>query len=874
MAGPYRIDKIKLVLLVLFAMAPAALAQQRLPVPGANGTLTGSRESEPLRSVTNPGAPTTRQSITPAGIQTVFQARIHALEFGAKSSEIWLLRDGADRYYKGDLIRVDWKQNRIVDRIPIGGTPGLQGLAWDRVRNRLLATVVAPGKAGAVSLLQVHDGLTKVATGFGTTLSGAPGASSRRVVVPLTFNGQLAVLDASSGALEGHVPVGVSPFAAVIDSNGDVAWVSNWGGRVPKPGERSAPLGASKDRAVVDSRGIAASGTVQRVDLNARCVTHTLETGLHPTALAWDQRGARLYVANTNADSITVIDTARNRVAGTVPLDFFDGPAFGIAPTALALAPDGKRLWVACAGINAIAQFRTERGLQLEGLIPTAYYPHTLAVSWDGGQILVGTFFGVGEGSVEKPNERYQFATRSTAHVIAVPEPDQLAAYTTAVAENTHLALKGSLRHAVETAIKAEPLPVPRRAGDPSLIEHVVYIIKENQTYDAIFGDVGGANGDRSLALYGPEVAPNHHKLAREFVLFDNFYATGYHSNDGHAWMTQANVVAYLLWPGWTGRDPPFNGTDPLAYSKTGFLWNPVMALGKTVRSYGEFANGTTDVRNHAEGVRRWQAGEDLSKRFHLRADIEPLNRIIAENYPPFTLDVPDVVRAQIFLKDLVHWNEADNMPNLVILQLPMDHTLASAPGKPTPKACVADNDLALGMVVEALTKSKFWPKMAILVAEDDGLSSLDHVDGRRIAAFAISPYTRRGIVDSTFYSQTSMVKTIELMLGVEPMTLFDRIATDMRAAFASTANFAPYSAEPPLQSLTEQNPDTSILSGKARQAAAESARMDFSAPDAAPMGRLSQIIWHSVRGWDAKYPATRRAAFLPGEAAHDDDDR
>jgi hypothetical protein len=442
------------------------------------------------------------------------------------------------------------------------------------------------------------------------------------------------------------------------------------------------------------------------------------------------------------------------------------------------------------------------------------------------------------------------------------------------VAENTHLALKGTARRAAQTASKAEPLPVPRRAGDASLIQQIVYIIKENQTYDAIFGGVTRANGDPSLALYGPEVAPNHHKLAQEFVLFDNFYATGYHSHDGHAWMTQANTVAYLLWPGWTGRGYPFNGTDPLAYSKAGFLWNPVLALGKTVRSYGEFANGTTDVGNHTAAVRQWQAGEDFSKRFHLKADIEPLNPIIAANYPPFSLDVPDVVRAQIFLKDLARWNEAGEMPNLVILQLPMDHTVGNTPGKPTPKACVADNDLALGLIVEGLTKSKFWPKMVIFVAEDDGLASLDHVDGRRIAAFAISPYTRRGIVDSTFYSQASMVKTIELMLGVEPMTLFDRIATDMRAAFTSTPNLAPYSAEAPRQPLTEQNPMTTALRGKARKAAAESARMDFSAPDAAPMARLNRIIWHSVQGWDAKYPAERRAAFLPGDAAKDDDDR
>jgi DNA-binding beta-propeller fold protein YncE len=861
-------------ILLFLSLCPAVLAQQSLPRPGANGTLTGSREREPLRSVSNPGAPTTRQAITPAGIQTVVQGRIHGVEFGTKPTEIWLLRDGADRFYKGDLIRVDWNENRILERIPIGGTPGLQGLAWDRGRSRLLVTAAAAGKEGLVSLASVQGGaLAKIASGFGSTLSGGPAASTRRIVVPLSFNGQLAILNSETGALEGAVPLGVSPFGAAISADGGTAWVSNWGGRIPKPGELSAPLGTSRDRAVVDVRGVAASGTVQRVDLEHRKVTHTVETGLHPTALAWDEKRHRLYVANTNADSITIVDTSANRALGTLPLDFFEGPAFGIAPTALALSPDGTRLWIACAGINAVAQYRTEP-FRLEGLIPTAYYPHALAVSPGGEYLLIGTFFGVGEGSVEKPNERHPFAARSTAHVVAVPEEDELAAYTEAVAENTRLPLKGRSPTAARAGEKSQVLPVPRRTGGASPIRYVVYIIKENQTYDAIFGGVKRGNGDPSLSMYGPEVAPNHHKLAQQYALFDNFYSTGYHSHDGHAWMTQANTVAYLLWPGWTGRGYPFNGIDPLTYSKTGFLWNRVLAAGKTFRTYGEFANGETDMTDHTAAVREWQNGADFSTRFKLKADITGLNAAIAANYPPFSLGVPDVARAQIFLKDLARWNESGGMPNLVMMQLPMDHTVGNSPGRPTPKACVADNDLALGLIVEGLTRSKFWPEMAIFVAEDDGLASLDHVDGRRVPAFAISPYARRGIVDSTFYSHTSMVKTIELILGVEPMTLFDRIATDMRAAFTAKPDFTAYKAETPHQSLLEQNPAASALRGAARKAAIQSAGMNFSAPDTAPMARLNRIIWHSVRGWDTAYPPERRAAFLPTGAGEDEDER
>jgi YVTN family beta-propeller protein len=457
------------------------LGQPQFPTPGANGTLTGSREIEPLRSVTNPGAPTTRQAITPAGIQTVMQARIHGVAFGASDSEIWMIRDGADRFYKGDIIAVDYKQNRITHRLPIGGTPGLQGTAWDRDGNRLLLTVAAKGEGSPVSLLQLrNDGLEPINKQLGSVLAGAPSASARRIVIPLTFDNLLAVVNSATGSLEGTVATGVAPFAAVASADGNVAWVSNWGGRIPKPGERVANLGTSRDHAVVDERGIAASGTVQRIDLNERRVTHSIETGLHPTALAWDQRRNRLYVANSNADSLTVINTARSRVAATVALNFFSVPSFGIAPTALALSADGSRLWVACAGINAVAQLRTEP-MQLEGLIPTAYYPNSLAVSPEGAHLLIGTFFGVGEGSVEKPNQRHQFAARSTAHVVSVPiEENQLAAYTLAVAENTRLSLNGGIASRASRRNPAKPgstlyLPLQRlRAVNPTFQRPII----------------------------------------------------------------------------------------------------------------------------------------------------------------------------------------------------------------------------------------------------------------------------------------------------------------------------------------------------------------------------------------------------------------
>jgi phospholipase C len=355
------------------------------------------------------------------------------------------------------------------------------------------------------------------------------------------------------------------------------------------------------------------------------------------------------------------------------------------------------------------------------------------------------------------------------------------------VAENNRIATARQQLSAGEK-VAAEPLPVPKRTGDPSLIEHVVYVIKENRTYDQLFGDLPRGNGDKSLVMFGEDVTPNHHKLAREFVVLDNFYATGGNSGDGHQWVTQASETSYAMWPGYVGRSYPFDGTDPIAYSNSGFLWDLARARGRTVKVYGEYAGRLpeNDLTERSRLLDRWKQGEDFTQEWSITAPLAPLNALLAKNYPPYSQSIPDVVRSRIFLKDLAAWTASGTMPNLVILQLPSDHTRGATPDFSTPKAMVADNDLALGQIVEELSKSPFWPKMAILVVEDDAQNGVDHVDGHRTIALAISPYVRRQAVDSTFYAHQSMVKTIELMLGLPTLSLFDLIATDMRASFTT----------------------------------------------------------------------------------------
>ncbi len=853
----------------------------------AAAVLQSQDTRQPSRGVTDPGVITTGQAITPAGVQSVFEGRVHGVTFGATDDELWVLT-GRNRASRPEVYRLDWLENRVRGRWELDGTAALQGLVFDRVRRSPLVGLTVPARAagnregGAVQLLR-YDGTSFVplASDLGRHLAGAPALSRTtaggRAVVPLVFDNALAIVDAETGRVTGRVKTGgVAPFGAVIARDGRAAWVSNWGGRWPNDGDVTLPTGLASDadRVVVDERGIASTGTIARIDLDAQKVTHTINVGLHPTAIAWDETRHRLFVANANSDSVSVIDTATHRVGSTIPLEPFGLKLKGIAPTALAVTPDGATLFVALGGLNAVAVLDVATQT-IRGLVPTAWYPNHLVLNGDGTRLAIATLLGVGSGSRDQPQQRFVHAYRGAVSVVAVPDAAQLDSYTTAVAENNRIA---TARQQLSTsqASAAAPLPVPKRAGDPSLVEHVVYIIKENRTYDQLFGDLRRGNGDPSLVMFGEDVTPNHRKLATEFVLLDNFYATGGNSGDGHQWVTQANETSYALWPGYVGRSYPFDGTDPIAYANTGFLWDLARARGRTVKVYGEYAGRLpeNDLTERARLLNRWQRGDDFARDWTITAPLAPLNALLARNYPPYSQSVPDVVRAQIFLKDLAGWTTGGTMPNLVILQLPSDHTRGATPDYSTPKAMVADNDLALGQIVEALSKSPFWPKMAILVVEDDAQNGVDHVDGHRTIALAISPYVRRGAVDSTFYAHQSMVKTIELMLGLPTMSLFDLIATDMRASFTTSADVRPYTAVKPRQSLFERNPTLSAMRGPLRQAAEETMRMRFDVPDAAPTDRLNRIVWGLVRGWRQPYPAVQTAVFSPYALDLDDAER
>ena len=887
----------------------------------------------PQRRLPDPGVIATDQRVTPAGVQSVFEGRVGGVRFGRAPGEVWVAVPGA-------VHRLAWRDNRVVASAAFDGRPGVHGVALDPATGRIVVSSIGrlpadvaqsrtPGTR-ALARVVAHvttyagDGRTSrgvgagdsaivvaTSTALGDYMAGSPAVAGkanrsghRVMVVPLPANDAVAILDAESGALLAQVPVGVLPVATVIAPDGNTAWVTNFGGPKPRSGDRAARqcCDPRAEAVRIDARGIAERGSVTQVDLVSGRVVRTVSVGLHPTGIVLDAARGRLYVANGNSDAVSVIDAAAMVVTETIAVAPFRERRIGLAPTALALSPDGTSLYVALGGVNAVAAYAvastSARPAQLLGLIPTGWYPSSLDVSSDGRTLAVGTLFGIGSGSGEAGGSlarrgRYVHAVRGSVHIIELPESGELAAFTTSVAMNNRLTLAtGPDAPTRAPRVGEAPRAVPERPGEPSLIEHVVYIIRENRTYDQVLGDIGKGASDSSLTVYGRDITPNAHALSEQFVLLDHFFASGGNSADGHHWLTQANESDYPMWPLYLGRSYPSEGNDPLAYSSGGFIWEAAQAKGRSVSIFGEFAPAPSDsiaaVRSRLITQYRDSQPHDpaffrdvLRRMYNTRSPIPSLDRVLVREYPGWTQEVPDVVKADVFLEHLREWEAKRAMPHLVMVILPNDHTVGLNPGWCTPKACVADNDLALGRMVEGLTHSSFWKQMAILVVEDDAQDGVDHIDGHRTVALVASPYARRGAIDSTFYSQPSMVKTVELMLGLPAMSLFDLVATDMRASFLNPGeapDFTPYSAQVPRQSIYDTNQRLGAITGpfssERKRATLASMRMRFDQPDAAPSDRLNRILWHDARGWGTPYPGVKRSLFFPMSVDVDDDDR
>jgi hypothetical protein len=450
--------------------------------------------------------------------------------------------------------------------------------------------------------------------------------------------------------------------------------------------------------------------------------------------------------------------------------------------------------------------------------------------------------------------------------LVAVPDAEQLPELSAKVWENTH---RERIQQAFQPPRSGQPpRPVPERIGEPSVFRHVVYIIKENRTYDQVFGALEGGNGDPSLCIFGEEVTPNHHQLARDFVLLDNTYCSGILSADGHQWSTSAMGTDYLekSFAGWPRSYPDgmdLDDMDALSYAPTGFLWDNAVRHGVSLWNFGEFARPTCGwVDPERNGSPSW--ADYWNEFLHGTGEVNISSQPSVESLRPYTptntvgwiMEVPDVWRARYITNQIAAWNEAGTMPQLVLICLPNDHTSGTRASSPTPAACMADNDLAFGQIVEALSHSRFWKDMVIFGIEDDPQNGWDHVSGYRTVAFCISPYARRRAVVSNLYNTTSVLRTIEQILGMLPMNQFDASAEPMFHCFTTEPDFTPFRALPNRVPLDQMNPEPKRVADRLlRQHALQSAQLNLQRVDACPEDVLNRILWHAMRGSQAPYP-------------------
>jgi YVTN family beta-propeller protein len=704
----------------------------------------------------------------------------------------------------------------------------------------------------------------------------------KRLYVALNLSNQLGEFDAGTGKLLRTFEAGVAPYDVVLV--GPRAYVSNWGGRRPKRGELTGPAGRGTEVKVDPVRHIASEGSVSVIDLVSGKVVAEIVTGLHASALALHPKGRWLVCANAASDNLSVIDTRTDKVVETIWAKQSPSDLFGASPNALCFDQRGRRLYVANGTQNAIGVIDFDAGSsKLAGLIPVGWFPGAIAFDARRSRLCVANIKGIGTTQeVNKENGAMGFNSHQyhgSISLVPIPREHELARLSAIVWRNFRREQIALTKLPVRP--NTPPRPVPERIGELSVFKHVVYIIKENRTYDQVLGDDPRGNGDPSLCIYGDRITPNQHKMVREFVLLDNTYCAGILSADGHQWSTTAFGTDYLekSFAGWPRSYPDGMGVDEddaLAYAPSGFIWDNVLAHGKTLRNYGEFAAPAVKWRDGRKGTpnflacyRTWK-GEANDVIFASYPMIETIRPYQPTNYVGWEMAVPDQYRADVFLRELAQYEERGDFPNLVIICLPNDHTSGTSAGNPTPAACIADNDLAFGRIVEAISKSRFWKETVILAIEDDPQAGWDHVSGYRTTAYCISPYTKRGAVVKTQYNTTSILRTIEQILGLPPMNQFDATATPMFDCFTDTPDFTPFTAVPVNVALDEMNPEPKKVSDPLlRRHALQSAKLNFRQVDACPEDVLNRILWHAAKGSKAPYPEW---AITRGAEDEDDD--
>jgi YVTN family beta-propeller protein len=741
------------------------------------------------------------------------------------------------------LTLIDMSERRVAQFLPMA--EAWNGLAFSNDGRRIFA---AAGDRGEIHVFRYADGVAApdrvVApdpAARGAFLAGiAVHPATGAVYVCNEAHHEVWTLDGQTLALRAKVAVGPYPHSCVLGADGRHLYVSNWGGR-----------------------------SVSVVDTADSRRVRDITVGLRPNDMALAPDG-RLFVACAGDNTVHVLQTqtlekpaeaagpARRLWEATrevISTALYPQSPEGSTTDAVAVAPDGRTLFIANADNNDVmvvdisgatlddeAKRYAESISVVNGFIPVGWYPTALAVSPDGGTLFVANGKGLRSHPNVQPKEDAATATKAARrspfiHIgrtlegavsfIARPDAARMASYTQQVRRNSPFVPEALMR-----ALIPSDGVIPDAVGRPCPIKYVLYIIKENRTYDQVFGDMKDAlgkpigNGEPSLTLYGEDVTPNQHRLAREYVLLDNLYCNGEVSVDGHSWCdaaiaTDFNTRSWILSYSRHGRLP---GNEEMENPAAGYLWDLCRRHGLSYRNYGE---GAQRVPSESRG--KWP--------------------------PPWAERDRDKVR---FWIDDLHAAERNGgeLPRFTIMELGEDHTKGATPGWNTPAACVASNDVGLGKIVEAASRSRFWPEMAIFVIEDDAQNGPDHVDAHRTTGFVISPYSRLGTVDSTLYTTASMVRTMELILGLPPLTQYDAGATPMFRCFGTAARTEPYTVLMPKVDLDARNPQQGAFSE-------ESSRMDWRDYDRAPEDALNRILWRMARGPDAPYPSPiHRALF------------
>ena len=711
-------------------------------------------------------------------------------------------------------------------------------------------------------------------------------------------NGQnrVVAIDAATGTIQQSWAVGNAPRDLV--KVGTKLYVSNEGGRPAKPGDTT--INSYNTQVPADPKtGATTTGTVSVVDLaNPAAAATSIGVGLHPTAL-YAKNGA-LFVTNTATNNVSVIDTTRDKVVQTIATQPWPEASVGYEPNAVTLTDDGHLL-VTLGRANAVAVYRYTRPLEpvsYVGLLPTDYFPAEITTV--GKNVLVSNTRGIDARRPVNPAGHGTHDTTSSLQQFTLPSDRAIRSYTAKVFLQNGWT-PGSVRLANGRG-HTKPVPVPARLGDPSTIKHVFLLVKENRTYDQVYGDIAKGNGDPTLAQFGENVTPNQHALADQFGLYDNTYDIGTNSAEGHNWLMQADDPEYTESSAGEYLRSYDTEDDALGHQRTGFIWSGAQASGKSVRDFGEFQQfltkppGATWQNLYCDTKNMASTGQDTAYPLNSYSPIPSLNDVSVHGFPKFDTSVPDIYRYEIWKRDF----EKNGPANLNMFWLSSDHT----GGPPNAAAQVADNDLAVGRIVDQITHSKYWKDSAIFIAEDDSQAGLDHVDGHRAPIQIISPWARHGTVDSHYYSQINMIRTIEQILGVHPMNQKDSAATPMAAAFTKKADYTPFSAVPNRTSLTlglptpppcgadtvaaryaAAQPSTTVPADKQQVAAqwekwkahqrltGPNATADYSNP-----AQMNHFTWYQTHGWTKPYPGETKVygpdqvpgAYLPPSGSDD----